>query len=429
MSLESWGQYPRARAQEARPAFSIHDRLPATEFLPRGLGRSYGDSCLISDGSLYLTRGLDRFRSFEHGVLTAEAGVSIAQLLEIFGPRGWFPPVTPGTKYVTLGGAVANDVHGKNHHVAGTFGRHVLGLTLRRSDGERLSCSREQNADMFHATIGGLGLTGVIETVTVRMMPVRGPYIDQETVAFSDLDGFFEINRASKAWPYTVAWVAQPTRAGDVRGIYIRGRHAETPSGPEVWRQHAGKVNVPFNLPGFCVNPLTVGALNVAYYWMNRLRAGSRQVGLDPFFYPLDAILHWNRMYGKRGFLQYQFVVPDDETGRTALRAVFARLANAPVASFLSVLKTFGDFAPEGLLSFPRPGITLAMDFPVKGEDTFRTLDDCDQIIARAGGAIYPAKDARMSGELFRRAYPRLDEFLKYKDPRLTSDLWRRVTS
>lgn len=428
-SYPSWGLYPHAKEQRFL-AFNPGRPVLPTPCLPRGLGRSYGDSCLISNGTLLSSQWIDHFCGLDHstGVVEVEAGVTLGDLLKHLGPQGWFPPVTPGTKYVTVGGAIANDVHGKNHHVAGTFGRHVLSLDLLRSDGQVWSCSRAENPDLFRATIGGLGLTGFILRVRVQMLRVQGPMIEQETIAFSNLERFFELTEESTAWPYTVAWVGSPHASGDVHGIFIRGRHSSAPTRYEgEWASDVKKKNIPLMAPGFLVNRLSVAALNTAYYGLHRLRQGISQVHFDPFFYPLDSILNWNRLYGRRGFLQYQFVVPEDVQGRKALRGIFTRLSRAPVGSFLSVLKTFGDFEPEGYLSFPRRGITLAMDFPITGPGLFELLNDCDQLVLSSGGGLYPAKDSRMPPAIFKASFPRLNEFKKWLDPALTSDFWRRV--
>lgn len=432
----SWGHFPHPRNQSVHTLTSREERWiqkAPSSYLPRGMGRSYGDSCLISEGTLLSTRYLDHLLDFDEqtGVLTAEAGVTIENVIRALGPRGWFVPVTPGTKFVTLGGAVANDVHGKNHHVAGSFGRHVLELELLRSTGERITCSREQDAPLFHATIGGLGLTGLILSVKFRLIQVKGPFIEQETLCFENLDQFFELSRMSNNWPYTVAWVSAPQKNGDIAGVFFRGQHSEksapTAQQSATWYADKRKINIPFDMPNWTVNRFSVALLNFAYGLSHRLGPKNKIVHFDPFFYPLDSILNWNRMYGRRGFVQYQFVLPDTETGRQCLRQIFIQLAHAPVGSFLSVLKTFGHFRSEGLLSFPRPGITLAMDFPVSGDELFRLLDVCDRLVMEAEGALYPAKDSRMSKEIFSRSFPRLEEFQAFIDPAITSDFWRRV--
>ena len=321
MALQAWGQLPAApAAQELRWADRDAD-LPETgsSLLAYGNGRSYGDVCLNSGATLLHTRSMDRFIDFDEasGTLICEAGVLLADILALFVPRGWFLPVTPGTRFVTLGGAIANDVHGKNHHAAGSFGRHIRRFELLRSDGERRVCSPAENPELFAATVGGLGLTGLITWVEISLKPVAGPMISVENTRFNGLDEFF--------------------------------------------------------------------AINAAY---------------APFFHPLDGVLHWNRIYGKQGFYQYQFVLPF--AARAALDDILRSIASSGQGSFLAVLKTFGNLPSPGLLSFPMPGVSLALDFPNRGAVTRALFDRLDAIVVAAGGRLYAAKDARMSGE-FRR--------------------------
>ena len=430
----SWGRYPAAR-QRVRALAWAGDELPLPQnggsVLPRGLGRSYGDSCLNDGGWLLDTTRLDHLIELdaERGLLRCEAGVSLAAILEIALPRGWFLPVTPGTKHVTIGGAVANDVHGKNHHRAGTFGRFVTRFELLRSDCGRIVCTPEQNASLFQATIGGLGLTGLITWVELRLKPVVGGFIDVESVRFDGLDAFFDLAVDSDArFEYTVAWVdcaARGPRLG--RGLLLRGNHAplaeRAPARPP-------RLAVPFDLPGsgFLLNRLTLRAFNAAYYGRQRREIVRRRVSFDPFFYPLDGVRDWNRLYGTRGFLQYQCLVPPTE-GRAVMRSIFGRVAEAGEGSFLAVLKLFGELPSPGLLSFPRPGVTLALDFAIRGPETFALLDQLDALVASAGGRVYPAKDARMSARSFRQYFPEWEELRTFVDPAFSSSFWRRVTA
>ncbi|AKU89942.1 FAD-binding oxidoreductase [Vulgatibacter incomptus] len=424
---ESWGRFPKA-SQRALPVQWRGDSLPASDatLLPHGLGRSYGDSCLNDGGALLATRGLSRLISFDRagGVIRCEAGVSLSEILDLVVPAGWFLPVTPGTKFVTVGGAIANDVHGKNHVADGTFGRFVRSLELLRSDGTRLVCSPEQNAEWFQATIGGLGLTGLVTWAEFQLRPIHNPFIEAQTVRFGGLDEFFSLNDESERdYVYTVAWIdilATGKHLG--RGIYHRGNHAAPfPDGPPPVRRPR-KLTVPFDFPGFLVNPLTVRAFNFAYYNQQLRKVKSANTEFEPFFYPLDKVLRWNRVYGRRGFLQWQCVVPPE-----AARPILAEIARSREGSPLVVFKTFGSKASPGLLSFPRPGATLAIDFRNRGEKVFALLDRLDALVRESGGAIYPAKDARMSGETFRRSFPKLDEFSRFVDPRFSSSFWRRV--
>ncbi|HWY25662.1 MAG TPA: FAD-binding oxidoreductase [Nevskia sp.] len=428
MSVEaqSWGRYPRARQR----VLALHDRaapLPATTeaVLPRGNGRSYGDTCLNPDGVLLATRALDRFITFdaEQGILRCESGVLLSEILALVVPHGWFLPVTPGTQHVTVGGAIANDVHGKNHHAQGSFGEHLRGFELLRSDGSRRWCSSAEHADWFRATVGGLGLTGLITWAELQLMRVAGPAMAGETLRFSSLREFFELSGASdRDHEYTVAWVDCLARGAALgRGLFMRGGHAP---GAIAEPPAQSLLRMPFTPPLPLVNGLSLRAFNTLYYGMPR--RSSWRAHYRPFLYPLDSIRDWNRMYGPAGFLQYQCVVPP-VVAEDAVRELLERIARSGQGSFLSVLKLFGDRAAPGLLSFARPGATLALDFPNRGAATFELLEQLDQVVVQAGGAVYPAKDARMSGPSFRKYFPAWREFQAYLDPRFSSGFWRRV--
>ena len=426
--LNGWGHVyaPRHRV------LALRDRtapLPAEpSMLPHGMGRSYGDSC-VNDGHVLLqTRGLDRFISFDAatGVLRCEAGVLLAEIVELALPKGWFLPVTPGTRYVTVGGAIANDVHGKNHHRDGTFGHHVRCLELLRSDGTRRVCSAEENAELFRATVGGLGLTGLVTWAEIQLMRVAGPWIRQTATRFTSLEDFFARSEPLEAaHRYVVAWL-DCTARGRARGIVFAGDHDEDPRPAPRRRARAFTVEPPVSL----VNPLTLRAFNALYYRAPRAGEGEPgQVSCDAYFYPLDSILEWNRAYGPRGFFQYQCVVPHDATGRAALGELLDRIAASGQGSFLNVLKRFGDRPPAGLMSFPRPGYTLALDFPNHGARTLALLESLDEVVRRCGGSVYPAKDARMSSASFRAYFPQWERFREHVDPHFSSSFWRRVTA
>lgn len=409
------------------------EALPAAEgrtLLAHGQGRSYGDVALNAGGTVLTTTRLDRFLTFDkaQGVLCAEAGTTLAQALELIVPHGWFLPVTPGTRFVSLGGAVANDVHGKNHHQAGTFGNYVQRLALRRSTGELLICSPTQNRELFRATIGGLGLTGLIVWVEFNLKKIHSSCIEQESIRFDSLEDFYVLSSESVDWEYTVAWVDCLARGKKLgRGIFFRGKHADADnslaSQPVI---HKPRVAVPFNLPGWLLNRLTVRLFNSLYY--NKPRRRTSQVHFEPFFYPLDSIADWNRFYGQRGFFQYQCVIPQ-HPGEAAMREILTTIAGSGQGSFLSVLKVFGDVPSQGLLSFPRAGTTLALDFANHGIRTRRLLAQLDQITAKHNGAVYPAKDACMSAESYQHYYPQWREFSQYIDPAFSSSFWRRVTN
>jgi FAD/FMN-containing dehydrogenase len=416
--VESWGRHPRAlHVEEARPKWRAEIELPrARPVLPFGQGRSYGDSCLNDGGALLRTSDLDRFIAFDSatGILRCEAGVTLAQILALAVPHGFFLPVVPGTKFVSVGGAIANDIHGKNHHRAGTFGRHVQRLELLRSDGSRLELS--PGDPLFSATIGGLGLTGVITWAELALRSVPGPAIQVQAIPFRGLPEFFSLSEESDtAHEFTVAWLDLTSRSR--RGIFFRGEHAEgrVPA-PK------GRATVPLDLPA--VNAFTIRAFNFAYYNAQRLLSAEKLQHYDPFFFPLDGVGHWNRLYGKRGFLQFQCVVP----GREAISAVIEEVVRSGTASPLSVLKKFGEIPSPGMLSFPRAGFTLAIDLPNRGDETFAQFARLEALTMEAGGALYPAKDARMTAQTFDRAYPRRTEFAKHIDPAFSSSFWRRIS-
>ncbi|MFL5313116.1 MAG: FAD-binding protein [Myxococcales bacterium] len=420
--LESWGRYPPAR----QAAVSVHwrsDPLPTVHgtLLPFGQGRSYGDCCLNDGGTVLVTSRLDRFIEFDarRALLRCEAGVRLADILAFAVPRGFFLPVLPGTRFVSVGGAIANDIHGKNHVRAGTFGCHVRQLEVLRSTGERTVCSPTANADLFAATVAGLGLTGLVTWAELQLRPVQGPFIETETVPFGGLDEFFAVDaESSQRFEYTVAWI-DPRRRG-VRGLYFRGDHSARAGKAAPLREAAG---FPLDLPDFAVSGQTVAAFNALYYARGRLQTRRKVVRYAPFFFPLDALGKWNRVYGRQGLLQFQCVVPD----REAVRALLERVASSGLRSSLGVLKTFGEVASPGMLSFPRAGTTLALDFANRGAPTFALLDALESIVRDAGGALYPAKDARMSPATFARAYPRAAEFERHVDPAFSSSFWRRV--
>lgn len=430
---QSWGGYPRARHQGVIPLHWAGDLPPLVDprgpVLPYGLGRSYGDCCLNEGGLLLDSRSLDRFLAFDRqtGRLRCEAGVSLAEVLALVVPAGWFLPVTPGTKFVTVAGAIANDVHGKNHHNAGTFGRHVTAFELVRSDGERLLCSPEQNVELFQATIGGLGLTGLITWAEFTLIPIRSSTIDMERIRFRNVDEFFEISAGSaQDYSYTMSWMDGLSKGEQLgRGLFMRGNHAVEAGTLDV--RNEPLLSVPVTLPSFVLNPLTMRLFNQLYYRAQVRRSVQRQVHYDPFFYPLDIVAHWNRVYGKRGFMQYQCVVPYERDHRS-IREILRRIAHSGQASFLAVLKEFGDLPSPGLLSFPRPGVTLALDFANAGPRTYRLFEELDAMVRAAGGVLYPAKDARMSPADFQAFYPQWREFSRYIDPHFSSSFWRRVT-
>lgn len=430
---ESWGRYPAA-THTVRYLHWRVDALPENEgrqMLPYGLGRSYGDSCLNDGGTLLLTASLNHLVEFdeENGLIRCEAGTTLDEILRTIVPRGWFLPTTPGTKFVTVGGAIANDIHGKNHHRAGTFGCHVTHLELLRSTGERLRCSPTENADWFAATIGGLGLTGLITWAEFKLRRIANAFIDSEIIKFRSLARFFELSQESdERFEYTVSWLDCLAKGESLgRGVFMRGNHAAEgnldlqPHGPP-------RLSVPIELPNFLLNPFSIQAFNTLYHARARTPISRKVVHYNPFFYPLDQVNQWNRIYGRRGFFQYQFVVPFSDN-QAAVRAIISRIAASGQASFLAVLKTFGGRKSPGMLSFPSPGVTLALDFPNNGGSTLELFMELDRIVIAAGGRLYPAKDARMPAKVFQEGFPRWQEFTEFLDPAFSSSFWRRVSS
>lgn len=428
----SWGRYPRAE----HDSIALRDRLAGLpdfrgSALPYGNGRSYGDSCQNPGGTLLRTRGLDRFIAFDpaSGRLQCEAGVTLGEIIDQVLPQGWFLPVTPGTRHVTVGGAIANDVHGKNHHRCGSFGHHVLAFELLRSDGSRRLCRAEDDAQgWFDATVGGLGLTGLLTWAELQLRRVPGSTLEVENIRFGSLREFFTLSETSAGThEYCVAWIDCLARGRAMgRGHFTRADHAaqspderaEAPNRPRA---------MPLTPPLSLVNRLTLRPFNALYYWRQVARRRRSAVHLLPFFHPLDSIEHWNRMYGPAGFLQYQCVLPPT-AAPDAVAALLEEIARSGQGSFLAVLKQFGDMRSRGMMSFARPGTTLALDFPNTGPEVFRLLERLDRIVDAADGALYPAKDARMSAASFQRAYPRWREFQQFLDPRFSSGFWRRVT-
>ncbi len=430
--FRSWGGFPTATPRAVLPMAwrdsPLRLELAGGPYLPFAMGRSYGDSCLNDGGVLLDTLPLDRFIRFDPrtGLLAAEAGITLAQILDLVVPQGWFLPVSPGTKFVSLGGAIANDVHGKNHHLAGSFGRHVTQLELARSDGGRQRCTPTENAERFAATVGGLGLTGLITWAEIQLIPIPGPQIELEARRFHGLRAFLDLSlNTDEADPYTAAWIDGMGRGSRLgRGVFLFGRHAR---GDGAWKgAGASPLRLPMDLPSGLIIPAAVRAFNEVYFAAQARREKRAFADYNAFFYPLDIIHNWNRAYGRRGFLQWQCVVPHDDSGAAA-EAILDRLAASRLAYFV-VGKVFGDRPSPGLLSFPRPGITLAVDLPNVGERLMRLLEELDGMVVQAGGAIYPAKDARMSPATFRASFPQLERFRSHVDPAFSSSFWRRVS-
>jgi FAD/FMN-containing dehydrogenase len=431
--FEAWGRVSVTPRRVISPESAEGICPPPEPYLAYGNGRSYGDSCLPHDGVLIAMRGPRNilFWHPEVGVLRAEAGVLLAEVLDRVVPDGWFLPVLPGTRFVTLGGALANDIHGKNHHGAGTFGVHVRAFELVRSDGSRRVCSRAENADWFAATIGGMGLTGVVSWIELQLVQVTSPWIMQEALPLASLDQFFELAATSdRDFAYSVAWIdSLATGANLGRGVFFRGNHATAPEAkdkPEFLPEEPFSLPFPIDPPFALINRLSLTVFNALYRWSALRGARRRLVDYRSFFFPLDRVRNWNRAYGPKGLRQFQCVLPL-KTARATVEALLAAALEARHASFLTVLKIFGDVPSPGLISFPRKGATLTLDFPYKGEATDRLLAELDAITLGVGGAVNPYKDARMSADVFAASFPDWRRIVPYLDPHARSGFSVRV--
>ncbi|WP_309095886.1 FAD-binding oxidoreductase [Streptomyces sp.] len=405
--------------------------------IPRGLGRAYGDAAQNAGGAVLDMTGLDRVHAIDAdgGTVLCDAGVSLHRLMEVLLPLGWFVPVTPGTRYVTVGGAIGADIHGKNHHVSGSFARHVLALELLTADGEIHTVI--PGTPLFDATAGGMGLTGVILTATIRLQPVETSLMSVDTERATDLDDLMaRLAATDHRYRYSVAWIDLLARgAATGRAVLTRGDHAPLDALPARMRRDALSFrtsrlpSAPAALPEGLLSRTTVGLFNELWYRKApRARTGQLQ-RLSAFFHPLDGVPHWNRVYGRGGFVQYQFVVGYGQ--EDALRRIVRRISERRCPSFLAVLKRFGESDP-GWLSFPVPGWTLALDIPAGLPGLGAFLDELDEEVAAAGGRVYLAKDARLRPELLAAMYPRLDDFRALRaelDPHgvFVSDLARRL--
>ncbi|MBB4379387.1 FAD/FMN-containing dehydrogenase [Bradyrhizobium sp. Rc3b] len=413
--VSGWGRFPVVDSDVLRPrSFAAVGEAVSAGTVARGNGRAYGDAAIGAVRTVTMT-GFDRVRSFDPatGRIRLEAGVLLSDLIDTFGPRGFLPFVVPGTRFVSIGGAIAADVHGKNHHCEGGFGRYVDSLLLRTGQGEVIEASREQNSDAFFASVGGMGLTGIILEATMRLRRVETGWIRERVISASDLDAAMRALEAGDAATYSVAWIDCAARGRDLgRSLIYLGEHAgrgELAEGVDAFPVgKESRLSVPVDLPSMALNRTSVRAFNELYYRMGARRAGgSHVVSLYPYFFPLDSVGEWNRIYGKRGFLQHQCVIPQ-AGARAVLGDILDRVARRGDASFLAVLKKLGQ--GDGILSFPLPGYTLALDFPVKG-DILNFLDEIDRLVVAAGGRLYLAKDARQSRATFAAGYPAVPRF------------------
>lgn len=426
--VESWGGLSAKASELVKPEAFLTDNRARGSALPYGNGRSYGDSCLNASGTAIATRNAGKIISFDNdtGLLVAEAGLLLSDLIDVVAPAGWFPAVLPGTQFVTLGGAIANDIHGKNHHRRGTFGCHVTEIHLDRTDRGPLVIKPGDGTGLFEATVGGLGLTGLIRSAKVQLMRIGASSIRQQTTRFNDLEEYFGLAReADERHEYAVAWLdslSKGKRFG--RGHLIAGDHEAEGGHPAT--SGTSPFSIPFTPP---VSPLQgpfLRLFNETYFRSAPVGVSEKTVAYDTFFFPLDRIGRWNRLYGPRGLHQHQSVIPE-KAGFETVKDLLECTQAAGHGSFLTVLKRFGSVRSPGFMSFPRAGYTLTLDFPDKGTATLGLLEKLDEITLKAGGAVNPYKDRRMSPGTFKASFPEWRRLEAMRDPALLSDFWRRT--
>lgn len=421
MKMSGWGRFPVVDAVVHRPRdeAEVITAAKAGRGIARGNGRAYGDSAISTSNTLQMTQ-FNRMLSFDDtsGQLIVEAGVLLGDIIEAFLPRGWFPYVTPGTKYVTVGGMIAADVHGKNHHKYGSFGQCVDWVELVDVEGAVQRCGPDENADLFGWTVGGMGLTGVILRAAIRLQPVKSAWIRQKTHVADNVDHAIELFEGAQDATYSVAWIDCLQEGAQLgRSLVMLGEHAEVDDLPPDLRHKPFEVHlkrkrsVPLDFPGWSLNRFTVRAFNALYYWNGKRKPQDQLVDWDSYFYPLDAILGWNRIYGRRGFAQFQCVIPLDQAS-DGLKALLSAISGAGQGSFLAVLKRFG--AQDSCFSFPMQGYTLALDFPIN-KKTLALMETLDQITLAHGGRQYLAKDSRMSRDVFEKSEARAEAFRQYR--------------
>lgn len=428
MKLTSWGKYPQIDANVLVPTstkgFASELHRGVVDTIARGAGRSYGDSALAPN--VLKTGYLNHFLHFDEnqGLLCCEAGVRLAEILKIFVPRGWFIASTPGTKLISVGGAVASDVHGKSHHHEGCFSQQVTELTLLLASGETVICSRNSHPELFRATCGGMGLTGIILDVTFQLRPIRSAYLHETTYKARNLEESLALIEEHESTSYSVAWIDCVSTGNTMgRSLLMIGEFAED---GRLELSRSNPQSVPVDMPGFILNKYSVTAFNSIYYHRVRQYKTERTVHFDPFFYPLDSLHNWNRIYGKGGFTQYQFVIPKS-AGYAGMAEILKRIAQSKRGSFLAVLKAFGK-ANDNYLSFPLEGYTLALDFKIE-PGLFALLDELDKIVLDHGGRLYLSKDVRMSEETFKRGYPQWKDFADIRERYGATSVFRSLQS
>ena len=439
VSLAGWGANARVDCvlREPETEEQVRATLDTAGTIARGLGRSYGDAAVNAHGRVLRMTRLDRYTAFDElsGTLTCEAGLSLADIIRDFAPRGWFPMITPGTKFVTVGGCIANDIHGKAHHVQGCFSSCVEAMDILLANGQIVAVSRTENPELFWATFGGMGLLGVVLTARIRLRRIETTFFRQKAISVHDLEGMLAaLAEHDQSFPYSVATLdvfATGARLG--KGVLVVGDHALAGELPASLASHRlrvsgpPKLSVPFDLPELTLNSLSIRLVN-AFVQRIQLR-GAPFVHYESFLYPLDLLAHWNRGYGRRGFTQYQFVIPFED-GLRRMREILTTILSSGELPFLNVLKRFGKES-GGVLSFPREGYTFAIDFPIR-KNTAALLKRLDALVLAAGGRVYLGKDSFLDAETFRAMYPEVERWLEIKakyDPRglFTSDLGRRV--
>lgn len=433
----SWGKYPYfpqiAKSiywpEEITSSIKDINNTGINTLLPYGKGRSYGDSCLADSDHVLNMEGMNRILSFNSktGVISVQAGLTIKELISITLPLGWFMPVTPGTKYITLGGAVANDIHGKNHHIVGTFGQYIKKIVLFRSNEGVIECSMSVQKNLFQATIGGLGLTGIILSIDFQLKKISSNSIQQNVIKFNSLEEYFNLSESKKIEDeYEVAWIDCITKGKyRGRGHFISGKHCNHGS---LNVAEDNKLKIPLTPPFSLINSFSLSIFNEIYFHKQYKKNISSLINYNKFFYPLDFLGNWNNLYGKCGFQQYQCVIPKQDQ-KKVLTNIMEEISQTNTGSFLAVLKKFGNIKSPGLLSFPMEGVSLALDFPQKSIENKKLFLRLDSLLNEVGGRLYPAKDAHMSAKYFKEAYPDWYKVEKLRDSKLLSKFWKRVVS
>lgn len=427
----NWGLYPSITAEviEVSNYRKLSQKLNSkSPIIARGNGRCYGDSSL--QNTVVSTLKMNKFLLFDkdNGILKCESGVLLSEILNLIVPCGFFLPVTPGTKFITIGGAVASNIHGKNHHKEGAFSKYIIGFEIMTESGQIITCSRTQNTALFINTIGGMGLTGIIINISFKLKKIETSYIKQKTIKAANLNQIIDFFETHKNYTYSVAWIDCLTKGKSMgKSILMLGEHAleKDINGykDKILKLHPSKqINIPFYFPKFILNKYAIKLFNLLYYNKYIKKEQQQIVHYNTFFYPLDKLNNWNRIYGKKGFTQYQFVIPFQD-GKLGLKKIMTEITNSGCGSFLAVLKTFSkndEFSSP--LSFPTEGYTLALDFKINSK-IFPLLDRLDKIVLSFGGKLYLTKDVRMSKDMFLKTYPnpiKCDKFTSHQYERIT---------